>query len=187
MFEPGQFYVGDGYYARDYAMFGDIENAGADFVLRLSDNAAYTIEEELPLRAEDRAAGILWDGWVRLGERGQRIRLVRVRAFDTELLLVTNCGDLEADLVGLIYRNRWSIEMFFKWIKCICGCRHLLLESQAGVASQLYCACILALLLTIASGRSPTKRNWELIQFHLMGWASADELIAGLGLDKKAA
>ena len=80
-----------------------------------------------------------------------------------------------------------SIETFFKRIKCIAGCRHLLLESQQGVASQLYCACILALLLTIATGRSPTKRHWELIQFHLMGWATADELFAGLGLDEKPA
>ena len=185
MFKHGEFYVGDGYYGRDYALLAEIENAGCDFVLRLADNASYTVEEELPLRAQDRAAGILQDGWVRLGVRGQRIRLIRVQAFDTELLLVTNCGDLEADLVGLIYRNRWSIETFFKWIKCIVGCRHLLLESQPGVASQLYCACILALLLTIATGRSPTKRHWELIQFHLMGWAGADELFAGLGLDKK--
>ena len=185
MLKAGEFYVADGYYGRDYKLLDEL--AAHDYVLRLSDTAAYAVEQELPLSAADRAAGIVWDGWVRLGERGVRVRLVRVAAFDTELLLATNRGDLPANLAGLIYRHRWSIETFFNWIKCILGCRHLLLESPRGVASQLYCACIIALLLTIATGRKPTKRHWELIRFHLMGWASFEELRAGLGLDKKTA
>lgn len=188
MLKDGELCVGDGYFGRDYKLLDDLVAHGCDYVLRLSDNASYVVEEQLPLTAADRAAGIAWDGWVRLGERGVRVRLVRVVAFDNnELLLATNRSDLAADLVGLIYRHRWSIETFFKWIKCILGCRHLLLESPQGVASQLYCACIIALLLSIATGRKPTKRHWELIQLHLMGWATHEELIAGLGLDKKTA
>lgn len=184
MLRAGELYVADGYYGHDYRLFEELVAHDCDFVLRLADNAAYTIEEELSLTVADRAAGVLWDGWVKVGERGQRVRLVRVALHDTELLLVTNRGDLEADLIGLIYRHRWQIELFFKWIKCILGCRHLLLESPRGVASQLYCACIIALLLTLATGSKPSKRHWELIQFHLMGWATLDELMAGLGLVK---
>ena len=184
MLRSGELYVCDGYYGRDYKLFDELVRHGCDFVIRLSDNAVYTVEQALPLVAADRAAGVVWDGWVTLGKRGERVRLVRVAAYDTELLLVTNRGDLAADLVALLYRHRWQIELFFKWIKCILGCRHLLLESPQGVASQLYCACILALLLTIATGRKPTKRHWELIQFHLMGWATLKELTTGLALDK---
>jgi hypothetical protein len=165
MLRAGELYVADGYYGRDYQLFTELAAQGCDYVIRLADNAAYVVEQELPLTAADRAAGVRWDGWVRLGERGQRVRLVRVAAQDTELWLVANRGDLDADLVALIYRHRWQIELFFKWIKCILGCQHLLLESPRGVASQIYCACIIALLLTIATGRRPTKRNWELIQF----------------------
>ncbi|MEI7902752.1 MAG: IS4 family transposase [bacterium] len=185
MLRAGELYVCDGYYGRDYKLFDELAQHGCDFVIRLSDNAVYAAEQERPLSSADRAAGVVWDGWVKLGQRGERVRLVRVAAYDTELLLATNRGDLAADLVGLIYRHRWQIELFFKWIKCILGCRHLLLESPQGVASQLYCACIIALLLTIATGRKPTKRHWELIQFHLMGWATFDELTAGLNLDTK--
>ena len=188
MLKADELYVADGYYGRDYKLLDELVAHGCDYVLRLSDNASYTVEEELPLSAADRTAGIVWDGWVKLGARGVRVRLLRVKAFDnTELLLATNRGDLDADLVGLIYRHRWSIETFFKWIKCILGCRHLLLESPQGVASQLYCACIIALLFTIALGRKPTKREWELIQFHLMGWATFEELTTGLGLEQKPA
>ena len=39
-------------------------------------------------------------------------------------LLFTDRDDLDADLVSLIYRHRWQIELFFKWIKGILGCRH---------------------------------------------------------------
>ena len=187
MLRRDELYVADGYYGLDYKLLDELVAHGCDYVLRLADNAVYAVEAELPLSAADRAAGIVWDGWVKLGARGVRVRLLRVAAFDTELLLATNRGDLAADLVGLIYRHRWSIETFFKWIKCILGCRHLLLESPQGVASQLYCACIIALLFTIATGRKPSKRHWELIQFHLMGWATFEELTAGLGLDKKTA
>lgn len=188
MLKAGEMYVADGYYGLDYKLLDDLAAHGCDYVLRVADNAAYTVEQELALSADDRAAGILWDGWVKLGARGVRVRLLRVRAFDsTELLLVANRGDLAADLVGLIYRHRWSIETFFKWIKCILGCRHLLLESPRGVASQIYCACIIALLLAIATGRAPSKRHWELIQFHLMGWATFEELAAGLVPPKTAA
>ena len=47
-------------------------------------------------------------------------------------------GRKPADLIGLIYRRRWTIELFFRWIKCILGCRHFFAESPEGVAIQLY-------------------------------------------------
>ena len=82
-----------------------------------------------------------------------------------------------AELVGLIYRRRWSIELFFRWIKCILGCRHFFAESPAGVALQLYLALIAALLFQHYSGRRPSKRQMELIQMYLLGWATAEELV----------
>ena len=60
-----------------------------------------------------------------------------------------------------------------------------LAESPYGVAFRLYCACIVALMLTIATGRKPTKRHWELIQWYLCGMATLDELCKGLDLNKK--
>ena len=83
-----------------------------------------------------------------------------------------------AELVGLIYRRRWSIELFFRWIKCILGCRHFFAESPEGVAIQLYLALIAALLFQHYSGRRPNRRQMELIQMYLLGWATAKEVIA---------
>jgi hypothetical protein len=91
-----------------------------------------------------------------------------------------------AELLALIYRARWRVELFFKWLKCILSCRHWLAESPRGVALQVYCALIAALLLLRSSGRRPGKRAMEMIRFHLLGYATLDELSAALKLETKA-
>lgn len=181
---PGQTNVGDRYYGEDYQLFGQIDQAGAFFVIRVKEDAVVNVEEELAWSTEDRAAGVVRHAWVRLGarekSRSMRLRLVEIRAGDQHLLLVTNLtvAKARAELVGLIYRRRWSIELFFRWIKCILGCRHFFAESPEGVALQLYLALIAAVLFQQYSGRRPGKREMELIQMYLLGWASVKELVA---------
>lgn len=188
--QAGEFYVGDRYYGEDYALFGELMAAGCSFVLRLRQEAAFRVEEEFALSDTDRAAGVSFDGLVRLGARAQLapLRLVRVPTEEGELLLVTDKprAELSAELIALIYRYRWRIELFFKWLKCILGCRHWLAESERGVALQIYCALIAALLLLRHSGRRPGKRAMEMIRFYLMGTADLDELSAALSLQKKS-
>ena len=65
---------------------------------------------------------------------------------------------MPAELVGALYHQRWRIELFFRWIKCILGCRHWLAESPRGVAIEIYLALIAALLLQLYSGRRPNRR-----------------------------
>jgi len=76
------------------------------------------------------------------------LRLVVIRTPECELWLVSNLSIEKADacLVGLIYRRRWAIELFFRWIKCILGCRHFFAESQPGATLQIYLALIACLL-----------------------------------------
>jgi DDE family transposase len=180
---PGQTNVGDRYYGEDYQLFGEIDQAKAFLVIRIKQDAVINLEEELTVSPEDRAAGVVRHAWVRLGARAKkrsiRLRLVEIRAGDQHLLLVTNLtvDQASAQLVGLIYRRRWSIELFFRWIKCILGCRHFFAESPDGVALQLYLALIAALLFQQYSGRRPSKRQMELIQMYLLGWATAEELV----------
>ena len=69
---------------------------------------------------------------------------------------------------------------------CILGCRHWLAESERGVALQVYCALIAALLLLRSSGRRPSKRAMEMIRFYLLGYATLDELSAVLSLAEKS-
>jgi hypothetical protein len=189
--QAGEFYVGDRYYGEDYGLFGELEQAGCSYVLRLRQEAVFKVLEEFALSPEDRAAGVSFDGWVVLGSKGRHapIRLVRVPTEDGELLLVTDKarGELSAELIALIYRYRWRIELFFKWLKCILGCRHWLAESPRGVALQVYSALIAALLLRRYTGRRPGKRAMEMIRFYLVGYATLDELTRELGLAKKSA
>ncbi len=175
--------VGDRYYGEDYQLFGEIDQAHAFFVIRIKQDAVVQVEQELPLSEQDQAAGVVRHAWVHLGarqkSRSMRLRLVEIRAGDQHLLLVTNLAvaSASAELVGTIYRRRWSIELFFRWIKCILGCRHFFAESPEGVAIQLYLALIAALLFQHYGGRRPNKRNWELIQMYLLGWATLEELV----------
>jgi hypothetical protein len=97
-------------------------------------------------------------------------------------MLVTNLTPqaLPAAMVSMLYRRRWQIECFFKWIKCLLKCRHWLAESQEGVTLQLYLALIAAVLLQLCLGRRPNQRMFELIQLYQMGYATTQEVIAGL-------
>lgn len=187
--KPGAFYVNDRHYGHDYKLIGRVQKAKASFVLRLFNN---TVVERLePARAlspADRQAGVVEDVKVRLGTEpdGPVGRLVRVEADGHTFLLFTDREDLEAELVALIYRYRWQIELFFKWIKCVLGCRHWLAESQEGVTLQVYCALIASVLLVLWTGRKPTKRQWEALQLYWMGWATLEELEQRLLPAKKA-
>ena len=112
-----------------------------------------------------------------------RLRLVWVRTRENNLvILATNLKpeELSAALVWQLYKNRWKVELFFRWIKCILGCRHWLAESPNGAAIQIYLALIAALLLQLQFGRRPNKRMMELIQLHQLGIATDLELEAGL-------
>jgi IS4 transposase len=155
--ERGATDVGDRYFAADYKLFAELEQKGCRFLLRLRDEAIVQPEAELPLRPEDRAARVSGDAGARL---------------------VTNIPptELSAAEVGALYRRRWQIEGFFRWIKCILGCRHWLAERERGATLQLYLALIAGLMLHLLLGRRPNQRLMERLRFYLLGWASAEEL-----------
>jgi hypothetical protein len=183
MLLPGQTTVGDRHYGHDYGLFRKIDQTGAFFVFRISEHAVVHLEEELPLSDADIKTGVLRHAWVHLGAteklRSIRLRLIEVDAQGQRLLLITNhrAETVSAELASLIYRRRWSIELFFRWIKCILGTRHFFAESSEGVAIQMYLALIAALMLQMLTGARPNKRSMELLQFYLSGWASAEEAV----------
>jgi Transposase DDE domain len=185
-------YVIDRGYA-EYQLFQDIIDARSAFIGRIRDNAVWTTTEERPLTAAALAAGVRSDRLVWLGgpQSGAAFKQpVRVLEVDTGkadargrpeiLLLATSRLDLDAELVALAYRFRWAVELFFRWLKCILGCRHLLANSRQGVTIQVYLAIIASLLISLWVGRKPTVRTLEMIQFYFQGWASEAELTAHL-------
>lgn len=188
---PGRLYVVDRGYA-DYALFAKIVAADSSLIARVKDNTAFAVQEERPLTAAAQAAGVVRDVVIsRLGTAHHKdhlkrpMRLVIVQRVDrdgkiTALWLVTDRLDLDAELVALAYRYRWSVELFFRWLKCVLGARHLIAHNQNGVTLQMYAALIVSLLIVVRTGRKPTKRTFETIQFHLLGWVSDQEFDAHL-------
>lgn len=181
---PGGFYVADRGYA-DYSMFREFDQDGVRFLIRLQENAVFEVQEEQPLSKEDRQAGVVQDVLVRrlgtdkhnsLLERPLRVVKVQGDEPDQFWILATNALDLPAELIVIAYRYRWQIELFFRWLKCVLGCRHLLSESESGVTLQVYCAIIAALLIALWTGAKPNKRTWEMLCHYLSGWATLEEL-----------
>ena len=192
MLKPGRLYVHDRGYL-DHELYCQILDAGSSFIGRIKDNGQYTVAETRPLSAEARAAGVVSDELVkRLGTshhknflKRHQVRLVKVQRTNDEgeletWWLLTDKLELAAELVALGYRFRWTIELFFRWLKCVLGCKQLLTTSANGVALQIYTALIASLLIVLWTGRKPTKRTWEMLQFYFQGWASLDEVEAHL-------
>lgn len=182
--QPGGFYVADRGYA-DYSLFREFAAQGVRFLIRLQENAVFEVREERPLSADDIAAGVVRNVTLqRLGTEKhnpllkQPLRIVVVQGAepDQQWVLATNALELPGELVVAAYRYRWQIELFFRWLKCVLGCRHLLCEHPAGVMLQVSCAIIAALLIGLWVGVKPNKRTYEMLCHYLSGWATAEEV-----------
>lgn len=203
---PGRVYVKD----RGYACFGlfqKIVDIDSHFVCRIRDNSVYEVIEDRPLSDEAKAAGIISDQIVWLGCDSKRkalkqpLRIIKIackphrkRSGHTGrggpeqgeyLLLATNLMQIPAQVVGLIFRQRWTVEIFFRFFKHVLGCRHLLSHRRNGIEIQVYMAIITCMLIALWTGRKPTLRAVEMLRFYFIGWADADELEAHLAKLKK--
>ena len=79
-------------------------------------------------------------------------------------------------IANVVQTARRGVELFFRWFKCILGCTHLVALSKNGLTIQIYCALIASMLITLWTGRKPTKRTFEMIALNFMGWATDEEL-----------
>jgi len=207
--EPDRLYAMDRGYAK-FKLFNDIVAAKSSYVCRLRDNTVAEVVQDNPLTEADRAANVLSDQIVLLGQSGKAadrpnhtLRLVQVQIqphvskgkykggssgvdSDGILRIATNLLDVPAEIIALLYAYRWTIEIFFRQFKHLLGCRHLLSHNQNGIEIQTYCAIIACLVLALWTGRKPTKRTHEMFCFHMMGWATTDEVEAHLAKLKQA-
>ena len=197
--EPGRIYVKDRGYA-GLALFQQILDADSSFVCRIRDNAVYDVLEEYPLTEDAKAAGIVFDRKVRLGSNEKTkeqlavpVRLVAVKCTphvkrahtgrggpeQGEILLIaTDRFDLDTDVIALIFKHRWMIEIFFRFFKHVLGCRHLLSYCQNGIELQTYAAIIACMLIALWTGRKPTLRTYEMLCWYFTGMADEEELLA---------
>ncbi len=187
--QPNHFYVVDrGYF--DKKLLDRIVATGSSYVFRVQDNVQYEVVKERPLGPDAIAAGVLKDQVVRLEGMSHLTRLVTVKAdvhtkrtrkgyiqSTGQMLLLCDDLSLEPELISLLYRYRWTIEVFFKFLKQLLGCRHLINQRKNGVQIQIYCAMIACMLLNLQTGLKPTKAMLEILMWHMLGFADEQEVL----------
>jgi Transposase DDE domain len=189
--QAGRLYVLDrGYACQDLLV--DIQAARASYIVRVKECTAFTTARQLPIAPNASAAGVVRDVIVeRLGSGHHKrklfepVRLVEIQTDASRLMLLTDQLEMPADLIALAYRHRWSIELFFRWFKCILGCRHLLGESLNALSIQVYSGLIASLLLSIWANQKPTRRTFEMVCHYMAGWATEEELQQHLNENNK--
>jgi hypothetical protein len=196
--QAGRCYVMDrGYF--NYRLLNAIVAAGSDYVCRVKKNIAHEVIEQREPTPAGREAGVRRDVIVDAGSTGDKhaahpVRLIEVHAQvqprgargegkpqlepRTEVLrIATNLLDVPAEIIALIYRYRWTIELFFRFFKQVLGCRHLISDDPDGITIQCYCAVIACMLLQLYSGRKPGKEMHRMISFYLCGWATEQDVL----------
>jgi len=154
--EPDRLYVTDRGYAK-FLLFNAIAASGSSYVCRLRDNSVWeTIEKRF--RNDDAGLNeiisdevVTFSNSAKKNQPDHKVRTVCVRVnphttrgkyrggssgvdSDGILRIATNLLDVPAETIAPIYANRWAIEIFFRFIKHILGCRHLLSHNQNGIA-----------------------------------------------------
>ncbi|WP_269129521.1 IS4 family transposase [Ramlibacter alkalitolerans] len=159
--QAGATYVYDKGYC-NYAWWERIAAAGARFVTRLKKNAA--IELVSVRQVPSQAVSIAGDSVIQLANKSNRgghknrcrrqLRRIEVaRPNDDNLVLVSNDLDASAQEIADLYRQRWEIELFFKWIKQHLKVKKFLGESENAVRIQLLTALITYLLVSLQKVR----------------------------------
>jgi hypothetical protein len=161
--ETGATYVFDRGYV-DYQKYDQYCLEGTFFVTRLKDNAIVEVLDEFPIKE---GSPILWDCMVKIGKGAKQMKQVLRMIETTDLKgnlirIITNRFDLTAEEIGELYRNRWKIETFFRWVK-----QHLKLtrfygEDENAVWNQIMiCLIAYCLLLLMKLELSTTKSLYE--------------------------
>jgi IS4 transposase len=154
--EPGATYVYDlGYY--DYGWWAALDDAGCRFVTRLKKNTPFTVVRENRVR---KGSNIVSDciGYLpqRLAHSRQNPLQVPVRELvviiDTgkRLRIVTNDIDAPAEEIADLYKQRWHIELFFRWIKQTLRIKRFIGVSENAVRIQIAVALIAFVILRMA-------------------------------------
>lgn len=153
VFEPGAFYVVDRGYM-DFKRLHLIDRAGAFFVTRAKDNLRFSRQCSFPV---DGTTGLRSDQIGNLTLRKAQASfpslLRRVRYFDEGtdryLIFLTNHLEIPALTVAKIYRLRWRIELFFRWIKGHLRIKHYYGTSPNAVKTQIWIAVTVYLMVAI--------------------------------------
>jgi hypothetical protein len=156
-FEAGAFYLMDRGYM-DFARLALIANAGAFFVTRAKTNLQFTRHHSLPV---DRFTGLRSDHVGKPTIQKSRtdfpmlLRRVKFLDFETkkEFVFLTNNLEIPALTVAMLYKLRWRIELFFRWVKGHLRIKHYYGTSPNAVKTQIWIAVCTYLIIAILHKR----------------------------------
>ncbi|RPJ24256.1 MAG: IS4 family transposase [Nitrosopumilales archaeon] len=168
-YEEGSFYVADKGYT-DFLRLYKIHTNGSFFVTRAKENLRF---KRMYSRVVDKTTGVQSDHIGKLeiykskNEYPEKLR--RIKFYDAEhdkdLVFLTNNMDMKASEIAFLYKKRWAVELFFKWMK-----QHLKIKSFWGttlnaVKIQMYCAVIAYCLVAIIGNKLKVDRSiYEILQ-----------------------
>jgi hypothetical protein len=181
VFEPGAFYILDRGYVH-YARLYRITQAGAFFVVRAKTDLYF---HRLHSLAVDPAKGLRCDQVIALASensvRDYPDKLRRIRFYDVEhqrkLVFLTNNFALPAKTIADLYKSRWQIELFFKWIKGHLHLRRFWGNSMNAVKTQIWVAVSVYVLMAIAKKQTKTTLSLHAIHQVLSGNVFEKELL----------
>jgi transposase len=147
---PGFTYIFDRGYCSQ-AVYSHFNKNHILFITRLLTSWSYEIKEEFPI---EKGTNILSDELITLGKNQQRVKgdlrsITLINDKDEIIHFLTNRFDLKAKEITEIYRERWNIELFFRWVKQYLRIKRFLGTSPNAVYSQIYLALITYLLTVL--------------------------------------
>lgn len=163
---------------RNFVSFSFINallEAKANFVLRLKKDIGFDVHRTLLLSEKDREHHVLADeigilsGPRSAGNADARScsaappeqTLRRVRVWDEknqcQVMFLSDLLDVPAYVIGVLYRLRWQIELFLRWLKVLAGFEHLVSQSPNGITMQFYVAVLMTLLIHLQTGLRVSK------------------------------
>ena len=167
-YEPGAHYIFD----RGYNDFGNlytINRIGASFVVRAKSNVRVkpkTWKRRLPECVVSDVIGY-FTVYKSSKDYPEELRKLIVEDPEdgTRYIFLTNNFDASAEFISLLYRNRWSVELFFKWIKQHLRIKKFWGTSENAVRIQIYCAIITYCLVAIVQHDMKLERSiYEVLQ-----------------------
>jgi Transposase DDE domain len=93
------------------------------------------------------------------------------------LRLITNLLDVSASTIGMLYRNRWQVELFFRWLKSFGNFGHLISHTREGVLTHFYVAIIGVMLMYLHTGHRPSKYLFSLMSLVASGAATLEDIL----------
>jgi hypothetical protein len=183
--EPDLIYVLDRGYV-NFQLLDRILHACSDFVLRLKKNNLFTPIKTRPLSDADIAAGVISDRIGRLTGSGdcqapgamlREMVIIDPNNPDKPLRLLSSILDVPANVIGELYRWRWKIELFFRWLKVHANFAHLMSHSENGVAVGFHIAVIAVLLIYIHTQQPVSKYAYVMLGLVATGQATMDDIM----------